>query len=210
MHPHKNESGIRNAEIGTKKYWDQYSHEASGRLITMAKRNVLYTATIESPVRNSPLGIPDVINQAVIDDYKADVFNYTGTRSKRQDAHDGSTYMDYVYSLMVDNSYPGKGYSGTKKQFGTLITPNGVTIKKDAESVITNDKILNSKKSDISLLNKKRQMLGIPIGSLNMTINKTFDNEHFYNENGILYNIREVIITNNEYKIYLSKKVGDS
>ena len=207
MHPHKIK-GFEYRGDSEKINWEQYTKESSGRLISMAKRNVLFTATIESPVRNSQLGVPDEINQAVIDDHKADLFNYTGERKSNQDAHDGSSYIDYVYSLMIDASYPGKGYSGTKKQFGTYITPNGVAIKKDAESIISNDKILNSKNSSVKFLNNKKQMLGINIGTLNMSTTKTFNNQYFYIENGINYSIRQLEIKDNMYIMHLSKKVN--
>lgn len=207
MHPHKNKSAIR--DINSENFWEQYNKEASGRLSSMAKRNVMFTATIESPVRNSKLGVPDKINMAVIDDHKAELFNYSGDAKKNQDAHDGSSYIDYVYSLMIDASYPGKGYSGTKKQFGTLITPNGVTIKKDAESIITNDKILNSLHSKVSLLNKKKQMLSLPVGNITLKFEEDFDNEYFFNDKGQQYGIKRLELEGNSYKLYLSKKVGD-
>ncbi|MFK5284044.1 hypothetical protein ACI3PL_31145, partial [Lacticaseibacillus paracasei] len=78
---------------------------------------------------------------------KAQVYNIAG-KTNDQDIHDGGSMIDAVYSMMVDASYPGKGYEGTKKQFATFISPFGVTIKKDAESVITNSKIRNSNNSN--------------------------------------------------------------
>jgi len=104
----------------------------------MAKRNVLYTATIETPVRNSKMGVPNKVNHAVIKDHTDSLVNLEGRVNDRQEVHDGSSFIDYCYSKYVDNSYPGRGYEGTKKPFGTFTTSNGVVIKKDAESVISN------------------------------------------------------------------------
>ena len=165
MHPHKNKLLTTRSGKFDEKYWDEYSKEMSGRLSSMAKRNVLFTATIEVPVRKSKLGVPENVNMATIEDYTDQLYNINGQEHK-QDAHDGSSLINYLYSKMIDNSYPSKGYSGTKKQFGTMITEFGVTIKKDAESVITNDKIRNSTESAIKYIDKQKQMLDLPIGDI--------------------------------------------
>lgn len=207
MHPHKNNSSIRS--INDSDFWEKYIKESSGRLISMAKRNVIFTATIESPVRNSKLGVPDKINHATIDDYLIETFNYSGNVESKLESHNGASYLEYTYSLMVDNSYPGKGYSGTKKQFGTLISPFGVTVKKDAENVITNDKIRLSHNSDLKWLNKKKQMLGLNTNDVSVDFVREYQNRFYYNRLGSIYNIRKVEIKGNSYKIWTSKKVGD-
>ena len=192
----------------TKDRWEEYFLEMNGRLISMAKRNVMFTATIEVPVRKSKLGVPENINMSVIEDYKDTLYNISGNLHD-QDIHDGSSYINYVYSLMIDNSYPDKGYSGTKKQFATFITEYGNVIKKDAESVITNDKIRNSLNSGISLYNKVKQMLDIPIGNLNFTFGKSFDNEFFFIKNGQNYRIDQLDINGNNYSMIVSKKIDN-
>ena len=50
MHPAK---GIKYRGDSEKINWEEYAKEMSGRLISMAKRNVMFTATIEVPVRKS-------------------------------------------------------------------------------------------------------------------------------------------------------------
>ena len=149
----------------------------SGRLSSMGKRNVTNTSTIETPVRHSKEGIDDIVNISTIDDRRDNVYLVSNINKKGMEVFDGSSFIDDSYARMLDASFPGKGYFGTRKQFGTLITPNGVSIKKDAESVITNDKIRNSFKSPISLLNKKKQMLSIPIGDVNIK----YDAQNFVN-----------------------------
>ena len=209
MHPHKIKGfkGRTDLEPYSKEYWENFKQEMSGRLSSMAKRNVLFTATIEVPVRKSKLGVPENINMATIDDYRDVLYTISG-ETKNQEVHDGSSYINYVYSLMIDNSLPSKGFSGTKKQFATFITPNGVVVKKDAESVITNDKILNSKNSLIPFYNKQKQMLGIDIGKLDFSFDQVFNNEFFFNKGGEQYRINRLIITDNKYKMAVSKLVN--
>ncbi|MDD4624102.1 MAG: hypothetical protein PHX40_01890 [Bacilli bacterium] len=176
----------------------------------MAKRNVTNTSSVEVPVRKSIRGIPDNINVAAIEDFKTNIFTTSGNYKEGQDAHDGSSMLEYVYSKMLDESFPGKGYSGTKKQFGTLVTDYGATIKKDAESVITNDKIRNSKNSVIPLITKKKQMLNIPIGNLELKFNSgDLDNYYMY-KNGENIKVTSIKIINKDgiNKISISYAVG--
>lgn len=136
-----------------------FKKEMSGRLSSMAKRNVAFTATIEKPIKNSRYGVTNKVNLATIQDLNGEVYNYSGKTKGNQDIHDGSSIINYLHSKMIEASYPGKSYNGTKKQFATFITKFGSSVKKDAETVITNDKIRNSKKSDLSLITKQQQML---------------------------------------------------
>ena len=155
----------------------------SKRLSSMAKRNVTNTASIEVPVRKSSKGIPENVIIASIQDLQDNIYTTSGHMkhgNRSQDVHDGASYIDAVYSRMLDESFPGKGYSGTKKQFGTLVTPNGVTIKKDAESVITNTRIRSSLNSSVSLLNMKRRMLSIPINETINYISKDLQDYYIY------------------------------
>lgn len=211
MHPHKNKSEIRSGEFN-EEYWEKYNKETSGRLSTMSKRNVNFTSTIEVPVRKSKLGIPENVNMAVLEDFKIPLYNISA-ETKNQDAHDGSSFMNYIYSKMVDSSYPSRGYEGTKKQFASLLTDYGTVIKKDAESVITNDKIRNSKNSIIKFDTKQKQMLGIPIGILNYKFDSSTDNSFkdsfFYNKLGEIYRIDKLLINNSEYTMLTSKKIGE-
>ena len=207
MHPHKNKSTyISDIDVSKDDFWNKYEFETSGRTVSMAKRNVMFTATIETPVRDSKLGVPDKVNHAVIKDYTDSLINISGKINSRQEVHDGSSFIDYVYSKLVDASYPGKGYDGTKKPFGTFITPNGVVIKKDAESVISNWNILASNKSTISLKNKKRQMLGLNINNQRLSSPFSLNVEHddyYYKSGNDLIKILDIRLDNAE-----SGKIG--
>ena len=203
MHPIKG-FPRRSGEINDD-YWNSYLKESSARLSVMSKRNVAFTSTFEAPIRDSVYGVPTKINLAAIDDFQTSPYSITGDKKYKvkngeieggQDAHDGSTWIDYTYSLMIDNSYPAKGYSGTKKQFGTLVTEGGVVIKKDAESVLTNRKILNSTNSSIRAYNLKKKMLSIPITDVELNYNVKLPESHFFNDRGKLYRIGEIQLFN--------------
>jgi hypothetical protein len=206
MHPHKNnELSYRGDK--TEVNFDDFSKEMSGRLSSMGKRNVLFTATIDTPVRKTRYGIPEKVNLAVIKDHVSTLHNYSG-EIKKQEVHDGSSIIDATYSRMVDSSYPGKGYSGTKKQFATFVTPYGVVVKKDAETVLTNNKILTSRDSEISFLHKKQQMLSKSI-SVNKDIVLNY-NDKFFIENGNKYRLDRLTLSGNYYKINLTKINGEN
>lgn len=203
MHPHKSNIFFRFGS-NDKNYWDNYFLEMSKRMIPLGKRNVTYTASIESPIRNSKRGVPDKINVAAIEDYKSNIYTTSGYKKIGADSHDGSSFLDYVYSKMVDESFPGKGYSGTKKQFATFVTPYGVTIKKDAESVITNAKILASGNSDINLLQMKYKMLNIPIGDIRLTYNSGSLANYYIIRNGVRLRVNSIKINNDADGNYIS------
>lgn len=167
MHPHKLKNFLAptNFDINSDDFWNTYNKETSQRLISMGKRNVMFTSTIESPIRKSKLGVPDKINHAVLQDHRDLLWNPSGNVISNIEVHNGSSFIDACYDRMLDESYPTKGYYGVKKQFATFITPNGAIVKKDAESIISNWNILASQNADIKLKNKKKQMLDIKIGS---------------------------------------------
>ena len=207
MHPHKNNSTFRSGEFNGD-YWSKYSLEMSGRLDSMAKRNVIFTASIESPVRNSKYGTTEKVNIAAIQDSKAQVYTSSGHKKYNQDAYDGSSYIEDLHSRMLTASFPGKGYGGTMKQFGTMITPYSVTLKKDAETVLTNDRIRNSHSSTNSLLNKKNQMLSIPLNDIIFNDDVLRFEDLYINHLGKQYQIYRVELTNesgqNKLKLFNS------
>lgn len=179
--------------------------EMSQRLSSMAKRNVAFTATIELPARRTKLGVPENINLAVIEDYESQVYVQSGI-SKNQEVHDGSSLINYVYSEMVNASYPSKGYGNTKKQFGTLVTPFGVIIKKDAETVINNKTIRDSNTAPIKLRDKQFQMFSIEIGDINFEKQLDVKNKRFF-KNGIVHSIDSYIIEDGKIHIKTNKYI---
>jgi hypothetical protein len=167
----------------------------------MGKRNVVATAVIELPVHNKVTGIPNNINHATISDLQDELYNMAKT-SHKQDIHDGSSVISYLYAKMVEESYPGKGYKGTKKQFGTFLTPYGIMIKKDAETVLTNDKIRNSKYSPIAFKSLQEKSLGLPV-NVNLFVKDGLN--HYYWKDGSYFKISKLKIENNVLSLELSK-----
>ena len=205
MHPAK---GLSNRSADADLDMTAYMTESSERLKTMGKRNVMYTSTVEIPTRKTRFGVPEDINIAVVNDATASLFNISG-QTKNQDIHDGSSFINTLYSKMVDASFPGKGYKGTKKPFGTFITDYGVVIKKDAEFELTNDRMRNSKYSSIKLQNKQKQMLSIDVGSIEMDVQMDLDDQYYY-KNGEHYRIDTLTIKNNRAVLDISKKQGET
>lgn len=182
---------------------DEFVKESEKRLIMMAKRNVVFTSTFETPVRNINKGVPENLNIAIIKDTVDELYTIAG-KTKDQDLHDGSSIIPYIFSRMVESSYPGKGYSGTKKQFGTFITKYGGAIKKDAETVITNDKIRNSANSIIKFKNKQKQALDyIKITDLPIEVKNKKFNISFI-KNGLLNKVSQYSIENIDGQLVLS------
>lgn len=208
MHPH----GLKNLSyqegIPLVNRWDNYKLESSYRLGVMSKRNVTNTSTFKVPVEYSKYGVPSEINIAAIEDIKATLYGITEEQSNLAKVHDGSSWMHPVYSRQIDASYPGEGYEGTKKRFGTLIGPNGVTVKKDAEFVISNERIVYSLLSDYKFANMNKKMLSVPINASELNFKKSFKGEFFYAKDGYIYMVDQVhIYTNPQGEHILSKDV---
>ena len=87
MHPHnlrEHKSSFDTSERWSENYWDSYHAEASGRLKTMSKRNVVNTATYEAPTRNKKYGVPTLLNIASIEDLQASPYSLTGANNFRR------------------------------------------------------------------------------------------------------------------------------
>ena len=140
MHPVKKQHYWDAPPKTQSEFFKKFTIESGARLAQMGKRNVAYTGTTELPSRNHRFGVVDDINVAVINDLNVPIATLGGN-VVNQDIHDGGSYLSYTYSRMLDASYPTKGFGSTKKQLGTFITEFGSALKKDAEHVISNEKI---------------------------------------------------------------------
>lgn len=206
MHPHKSNIEYRgNNIIKSKEHWKQYFKEISLRLPNMSKRNVSLTATYEASNKNTRLGSPKNVNIAVINDSKSRLYTLSG-ETTNQDIHDGSSIITYPYSKMIEASFPGKSYKGTKKQIATFVTEFGSSLKKDAETVLNSYRMRNSTKSIIKLRFKQEQSLSIK------TLPNIENYEHlnmstpliFY-KLGDYYKVNQFKIINNKLFLNLSK-----
>ncbi len=169
--------------------------ENDKRMTGFAKRAVGYTGTYVHPSPEYMKGVPEHVNIAAMEDVKDSLFNLSGDNDNIKIA-DGQTYIPYVFSKMIDESNPGQGYEGVKKELGILVTPFGSCLKKDGESIIDNAKILDSRMSPINMLSMQRKVFSIPLND-NLTI--PFTNAHtgsLYFKDGEYYGIRNYKVDN--------------
>lgn len=204
MHPAKKAAYRPTDNVDMDSFLEEFNFESGMRLSMMAKRNVSYTGTTELPSRNARYGITDKVNVAVINDTQDELYNITGDTEKVK-VHDGATYLSYAYAKMIEHSFQGKGYTGTKKQLATFVTEFGSALKKDAEGTITNSKIRSTKRADISFRGKQKQMYGyIPIVIAEFESGTLGGNNKFFAD-GAYFAINSYSITNNKMSMVVSK-----
>jgi len=203
MHPHK-VRGLEYRGDSNEVNLDQFDLENTGRIPNMSKRNISFTATYEIPSRNLREGTPEDINVAVIGDANNPLYTISGVIQK-QDIHDGSSLLSYAYSKMIEASYPGKSYEGTKKRIGTFVGEFSSSLKKDAETVLTNYRIRNSVNSDINLKLKQKQSLSaFPLPNFKRDVN-SLPASGIYYKDGNYFKVSSYSIDNGYITIALSK-----
>lgn len=203
MHPAKKSKyrAAKNVDIDT--FLEEFNVESGMRLSMMAKRNVSYTGTTELPSRNARYGITDDVNVAVINDTQDELYNIDGDTDNVK-VHDGATYLTYSYSKMIEHSFQGKGYTGTKKQLATFVTEFGSALKKDAEGTLTNNKIRSSKRSPINFRHKQEQTHSLPIVIDEFESGTVAGNNKFFAD-GAYFAINSYSIKNNVLSMVVSK-----
>lgn len=127
------------------------------RIDAMAKRMVLYPATIQQFIQGKIDGVSREIKVAIIDDPKEETWNPQGD-THDQDIYDGSGLISPFQSMMEDNSVVGHGIQGTKKTLGTSTQGHISSLFKWAEFIITNEKMRNSLGNKYDLLYLFKQM----------------------------------------------------
>lgn len=126
--------------------------EISKRIDSMAKRMVLYPATIQAFQQGRLDGVSNEVKVAVIEDPSEKVWNMQGD-THNQDIFDGSGFLSPFESMMEDNSVPGHGIKGTKKTLGTSTRGHNSALFKWAGFPITNEKMRNSISGKYNLAN---------------------------------------------------------
>lgn len=126
--------------------------EISKRIDSMAKRMVLYPATIQAFQQGRLDGVSNEVKVAVIEDPSEKVWNMQGD-THNQDIFDGSGFLSPFESMMEDNSVPGHGIKGTKKTLGTSTRGHNSVLFKWAGFPITNEKMRNSISGKYNLAN---------------------------------------------------------
>lgn len=115
------------------------------RIDAMAKRMVLYPATIQQYAQGKIDGVSQETKVAIINDPGEQTWNISGD-THGQDIYDGSGFESPFWSMMEDNSLPGHGIKGTKKTLGTSTRGQNSTLFKWAGFPISNEKMRFSMK----------------------------------------------------------------
>lgn len=126
---------------------------------TQLKRNVIIPATLQYVQQNVLNGVPSKIKVAVIRDIKAKIFNFRGDKDS-EDAHDGSAWINPFISILENLSLQDQEVGVDKKPIwhhydDKLMT---ATLLKFATFTMTNERMLSSLNSDLSLYNLFKQM----------------------------------------------------
>lgn len=191
---------------------------------TQLKRNVIIPATLQYVQQNVMNGVPSKIKVAVIRDLKADVFNFRGDTGD-VDAHDGSAWINPFISILENKSLQDQEVGVDKKPIWHHFDERlmSATLLKFATFTMTNERMLQSMNSDLSLYKLFKKMTnqqwsenGVWTNSKGATIDlvkgKGFGNKNinfsrdilqdkplFYNENGKHYQITDLKSDANGY-----------
>lgn len=126
------------------------------------KRYVSYTASKHRETAGNLNGIKNILNIAIIDDYRDSGLNYSGNYNKSSiKPFDGASFYSITMNYLDNNSLGGDAMGVDKKPFAHhLGEKSGIGfILKTAGFALTNDRIRNSEKFYENL---NRQMLNIP------------------------------------------------
>lgn len=147
--------------------------EKAKRIDAMAKRMVLYPATIQAYQQGKLNGVSQEVKVAVIKDPSEKTWNLNGNEHN-QDIFDGCGFLSPYYSMMEDNSLPGHGIHGTKKTLGVSTRGTNSTLFKWAGFPITNEKMRNSLGCKYSLLDLYRKMHDLKWQDPNIDLTKDY------------------------------------
>ena len=162
--------------------------ERAKRIDAMAKRMVLYPATIQAYCQGKIDGVTLEPKVAVIEDPKEKTWNISGD-DHSQDIYDGSGFISPFWSIMENNSLPGHGIDGTKKTLGTSTRGNNSTLFKWAEFPITNEKMrwsIGNKFSLIQLFKKMHSNPQFDWTNLDIDITKSFTGKSLSNPGSLI------------------------
>lgn len=140
-------------------------YEEQSRLIennlqlTQLKRNVIIPATLQYDQQRVLNGIPKKMKVAIIKDTKAQMFNFRGETSD-SDVHDGSAFQLGVTSILENGSLQDQEVGTDKKPIWHSYNSRlgFSTLLKFATFAMTNERIRESLRSDISLYSLFRRM----------------------------------------------------
>lgn len=135
--------------------------EQSSRENAQLKRNVIIPATLQYFLQNSIMGIPPKYRIAVIQDLKADVYNYKGLKGD-VDAHDGSAWVNPIISILENYSLQDAYVGDDKKPIGHSYKNRygSAVLLKFATFAMYNARMRASQTSNINQLTLFKKMAG--------------------------------------------------
>lgn len=150
---HPNKKGVdtlssyRKKEINWEKALSQFLEDEKVRKLAQDKRNVSFTASMHSMLKNLIQGIPDEINVAVMPDVHDQFETISGDIEDGLKPYDGATYTNPFYQILQNNSLGGSKVGVIKKTFTHYYDEKTGTggIIKTAEFPLTNEYIRRSK-----------------------------------------------------------------
>lgn len=151
------------------------------------KRYVSYTASKHRETAGNLNGIKNILNIAIIDDYRDSGLNYSGNYSNSSiKPFDGASFYNITMNYLDNNSLGGDAMGVDKKPFAHhLGEKSGIGfILKTAGFALTNDRIRNSEKFYENL---NKQMLNIP-WSQQIDWTKDFNNKDINYGTWYVYN----------------------
>ncbi len=110
--------------------------EYTSRLSKGKKRNSAGVVTF-TPMYANQYGVSPTMKIAVCQFPQVKVTNHFGT-SEYLHPHDGATFVNPIWSILEENSYPGKKYLGSRKTIGLYTTDYSITQIKHAEYTMNN------------------------------------------------------------------------
>lgn len=144
---------------------------------TQLKRNVIIPATLQYEQQKVLNGIPAKLKVAIISDVQAKIFNFRGDSAK-EDAHDGSAWINPFISLLENKSLQDQEVGVDKKPIWHSFNPNlmAATLLKFASFTITNERMRTSLNSNMSLYNLFKKMTNLQWSTRNADGTEVWNN----------------------------------
>lgn len=149
--------------------------EFSRRYIAMTKRTVGIQATMHPYRLGLYNGVSYYDKIAFVFDPKMDLYNQLGN-TKDQEITDGSSFSNYLSTILKNNSLMDQGGQVHHKSIGMMVDPESgcFMLMKHADHTMTNERIRNSKYAPYNLKKVVQKMLDMPFNQ-EIDITKNFD-----------------------------------
>lgn len=191
------------------KFSKRLEDENTSRFDAFGKRMNGFTATVTPYITNNNNGIIRDIKCAIVEDPRSIVHNFDGDRVNDLESTNGSIFVPGFIAKLMSNSLPGAGQEGVQKNFTVHIGKGYYTQIKDAQFLISNQAIRDSKNNTIDL---KKVLKKLCIEQ-NIDLNTSFAlygiENYFYYVNGQLYKLLNVSLKEGKLTITRRKVVNN-